>query len=75
MDFATTDDGFILEEAGEDYEAAAELAPPIDVSSDALISIGSAAEKLGPEVLATLEAKFKGKLTEVRHLDARDLIF
>jgi hypothetical protein len=47
---------------------------PIDHQSP-LISIEDAMCRLGPKVLATLEAKFKGSFTQVRHPDENDLFF
>ena len=40
-----------------------------------LISIEEATTRIGPKVLATLEAKFKGSLTQVRATDENDLLF
>lgn len=43
-------------------------------SSEPLISIEEARAKIGERVLAVLDEKFKGNLTEVRHLDDADLV-
>ena len=40
-----------------------------------LISIEDAEAKLSPRVLKVLAEKFKGKLTQTRHLDEKDQIF
>ncbi|MGB0416797.1 MAG: hypothetical protein ACPGKS_08110 [Coraliomargarita sp.] len=74
LDFSSASERLVTDEEGDDYEVApVEVAVP--VSEDALITLDAATAKLGPEILATLDAKFKGKLSEVRHLDGRDLIF
>lgn len=44
-------------------------------SSKSLLSIEEAQAKLSPEILEVLSKKFKGSLTETRHLDERDQIF
>lgn len=41
----------------------------------ALLSIEEAREKISPEILEVLNNKFKGSLTQTRHLDERDQIF
>ena len=40
-----------------------------------LITLEDAQAKLSPNVLKVLSEKFKGSLTEVRHMDERDQIF
>lgn len=40
-----------------------------------LIRVEDAQAKLSPEILKVLAEKFKGKLTQMRHLDERDQIF
>lgn len=41
----------------------------------ALMSVEDAQTKLGPDILKALADKFKGSLTQMRHLDERDQIF
>lgn len=48
---------------------------PILTSEEALISLDHAQAALTPEVLKVLEQKFKGSLTQIRHVDERDQIF
>ena len=40
-----------------------------------LITLEDAQAKLSPNILKVLSEKFKGSLTEVRHIDERDQIF
>lgn len=40
-----------------------------------LLSVEDAQAKLSPEILKALAEKFKGSLTQTRHLDERDQIF
>ena len=40
-----------------------------------VMSQAEAAQRLGPKVLAVLEAKFNGSLTDVRHPDENDMFF
>ena len=40
-----------------------------------LITLEDALAKLSPNILKVLSEKFKGSLTEVRHMDKRDQIF
>ena len=40
-----------------------------------LITLEDAQAKLSPNILKVLSEKFKGSLTEVRHMDERDQIF
>ena len=44
-------------------------------SGKALLSIEEAEAKLSPEILKILREKFKGSLTQTRHLDDKDQIF
>lgn len=74
IDFSASSEALIIEEEGDEYEAAP-IDAPIPVTTDVLISLADASTKLGPQILDTLDAKFKGQLAEVRHLDERDLIF
>ena len=48
---------------------------PTLTSKEALISLNHAQATLTPEVLKVLEQKFKGSLTQIRHVDERDQIF
>jgi hypothetical protein len=48
---------------------------PTLTSEEALISLNHAQAALTPEVLKVLDEKFKGSLTQVRHVDERDQIF
>lgn len=57
-------DAMMLEESGTTLNAVT-----------ALLSIEEAREKIGPEILEVLNNKFKGSLTQTRHLDERDQIF
>lgn len=43
-------------------------------TSQTLMTIAEAEVKLGAEVLEVLDQRFKGKVSEVRRLDERDLI-
>lgn len=77
-------------EAIESGEVTAEELEAVDASLDAmmleesgtalnkgaaLLSIDEAREKISPEILEVLNKKFKGSLTQTRHLDERDQIF
>jgi hypothetical protein len=42
---------------------------------DALLSLEEAQAKISPEILEVLAIKFKGSLTQVRHIDERDQMF
>ena len=76
LDFQASGEGLLLAEVGEDEElVSATMEVAVPVSQDVLISMDAAAAKLGPAILETLDAQFKGKLSEVRQLDGRDLIF
>ena len=44
-------------------------------TGNTLLSIDEAREKISPEILEVLNKKFKGSLTQTRHLDERDQIF
>ena len=44
-------------------------------SAEVLISLDQAQAALTPEVLKVLEEKFKGSLSQIRHVDERDQIF
>jgi hypothetical protein len=44
-------------------------------SQTPLISMEQATKRLGPKVLAALDLKFKGSLTQVRHPDENDMFF
>lgn len=62
-----------VEEAGLDISNL-ELNVAMPKSDENLLSLEEAAKRLGPKVLDVLDARFKGELSEVRHLDERDLI-
>lgn len=51
----------------------------LDISAltraEVLISLAQAQAALTPEVLKVLEEKFKGSLSQIRHVDERDQIF
>jgi hypothetical protein len=51
-------------------------AAPATAAADAepLISREDAAQRLGPKVLAALEAKFNGSLTDIRYPDENDML-
>lgn len=57
-------DAMMLQEAG----------PGLN-SGKPLLTIEEAQAKLSPEILEVLSKKFKGSLTQTRHLDERDQIF
>ncbi len=77
-------------ELSDSGEVTAEELEAVDASLDAmmleesgtalntgntLLSIDEAREKISPEILEVLNKKFKGSLTQTRHLDERDQIF
>ena len=59
----------------EDTSQEEKLDIPTLTSEEALISLNHAQAALTPEVLKVLDEKFKGSLTQVRHVDERDQIF
>lgn len=68
------------EEAAGNFTSpkSAAVVKPVVVSPDSqapLISMEEAAKRLGPKVLAALDVKFKGSLTQVRHTDENDMLF
>ena len=75
IDFSTRSEALVVDEEVDEYESGSVGVVELPIASDALISVEAAAAKLGSEVLATLDDKFKGKLSEDRHVDERDLIF
>lgn len=69
-------DSFGYEEDDEDGNAPARdlkvaLKPQ---STGPLITLDAARAKIGENVLQVLDARFKGELSEVRHLDDQDLL-
>ena len=44
-------------------------------SGKPLMTQAEAAQRLGPNVLAVLEEKFNGSLTDIRHPDENDMLF
>lgn len=55
--------------------AAAVEAPVIPKGAEPLISREDATQRLGPKVLAALQAKFNGSLTDIRYPDENDMLF
>ncbi|CAA6679839.1 MULTISPECIES: hypothetical protein [unclassified Lentimonas] len=49
--------------------------PVVVHSGEPLMSPAQAAQRLGPKVLAVLEEKFNGSLTDIRYPDENDLLF
>lgn len=62
-----------VEEAGLDISKL-ELTVSIPQSDENLLSLETASERLGAQVLEVLDSRFKGKLSGVRHMDEHDLI-
>ena len=60
------------EEAAGEFTKAA---PKIVHSGEPLITIEEAAQRLGPNVIAALAAKFNGSLTDVRYPDEEDMLY
>lgn len=58
-------------------EDAPDLPVPANLPSATgpLMELAAVAQQLGPKVLAALDAKFKGSLTQVRYSDENDLLF
>ncbi len=50
-------------------------AAPPTAPATALLSLDEVARRIDPNTLRTLEEKFRGKLSRVRHLDERDALF
>lgn len=74
LDFSTTDiESDINDDREDDFDRLE--CTSIPVGNEALLTLELASAKLGANILQTLDARFKGKLSEVRRLDERDLIF
>ena len=83
---AMSGEGTIVEEITED-DAVEEDPDPFGTAGTAvveaavaqtsqnLMTVAEAETKLGSEVLEVLDQRFKGRVSEVRHIDDRDLIF
>jgi len=61
--------------SGEATLSAPETPDPLPEKAAPSLSLEQAEGRLGPNVLAALEARFKGSLVSVRVPDERDLIF
>ncbi len=59
--------------ASKDAQQSAPAAAP--ASGAPLMTREDATHRLGPNVLAALEAKFNGSLTDVRYPDENDMLF
>jgi hypothetical protein len=64
-----------VDTALDDLMASQSLSGSASGKGKALLSVDEAQAKLGPDILKALGDKFKGSLTQVRHLDERDQIF
>jgi hypothetical protein len=62
------------EEAAGGFSAE-KAAPKVIHSGEPLITADEAAQRLGPNVMAALAAKFNGNLTDVRYPDEADMLF
>ncbi len=71
----TEEDG--VEEDPDPFGAAgaAVVEAAVAQTSQNLMTVPEAEAKLGAEVLQVLDQRFKGRVSEVRHVDERDLIF
>ena len=75
------EDDSALETEFGDSDAVEEDAPELAVpgnlpqTTGPLMELAAVSQQLGPKVLAALDAKFNGSLTQVRHLDENDLLF
>jgi hypothetical protein len=69
-----TDEELEAVDASLDVMMLQETGPGLN-SGKPLLTIEEAQAKLSPEILEVLSKKFKGSLTQTRHLDARDQIF
>lgn len=49
--------------------------PILEQSRGVLMDLATVTQKLGPKVLAALDARFNGSLTQVRYPDENDLLF
>ena len=72
---ASDDDG--VEEDPDPFGAAgaAIVEAAVAQTSQNLMTVPEAEAKLGVEVLEVLDQRFKGRVSEVRRVDERDLIF
>jgi hypothetical protein len=65
----------VVDEDGPEPEGGLSLVVNLPQAQSPLIDLELASQKLGPKVLAALDAKFNGSLTLVRYPDANDLLF
>ena len=64
----------VAEEPKNNFATEASLPEKID-SANSLITLEEAKERISPDVLAALSDKFNGRLTSVRNVDPKDVLF
>ena len=65
---------FSSEEVAE-KDPADSLDPPKKIDTSPLMTIEEAKQQIGEEILSVMAEKFNGKLSEVRPVDSKDILF